>query len=255
MPVTIDILPGYAVTFMLMFARIGTLVMLMPGLGERSVFTRFRLSMALMITLVFFPVAQAAYPTDLSGPLTTFRLLFIELGIGLVLGITGRLLMSCLVTAGAVIAQLLGLGFVTSVDPTQGQQGALVGTFLTIAGVALIFALDLHHLAIGAIGMSYDAFQPGILPDIGDSARYVIKLMSASFMIGIQMSAPFIIFGLVFNIGLGLLARMMPQMQVFFVGLPASLALGYIILALVFGAMMMLFADHLRAGLGNLVTR
>ena len=94
-----------------------------------------------------------------------------EIVIGAVLGLTARLTISALQVAGSVIAQQLGLGFVTAVDPTQGQQGVIVGNFLTLLGVTLIFATDLHHLVIAALNDSYTMFQPGELPLIGDVAR------------------------------------------------------------------------------------
>ncbi len=231
-------------------------MMLMPGLGERSIPVRIRLTTALLITLVFFPLVQASYPQNYTDNANQpFLMLFSELAVGLVLGITGRIIMSSLQTAGTVIAQLMGLGFVTSVDPSQGQQGALLSTFFTVTAVALVLALDLHHLIIGAIGMSYDIFRPGLVPDMGDSANYVVRLSAAALTIGIQMSIPFIVFALIFNIGMGLLARMMPQMQVFFVGLPASMGLSFIILGLVFSAMMMVFIQFLQGNLSNLVIR
>ena len=77
------------------------------------------------------------------------------------LGLTARLTISALQVAGSVIAQQLGLGFVTAVDPTQGQQGVIVGNFLTLLGVTLIFATDLHHLVIAALQRQLPAVRAG----------------------------------------------------------------------------------------------
>ena len=145
---------------------------------------------------------------------------------GAVLGLTGRLAISALQITGSVVAQQLGLGFITAVDPTQNQQGMLVGNFLSLLGVTLVFATDLHHLVIVAMNDSYKIFQPGELPLMGDAAQHVTRVIAASFRIGIQLSAPFLVFGLLFNFGLGVLSRLMPQMQVFFIGLPLSILLG-----------------------------
>jgi flagellar biosynthetic protein FliR len=179
-------------------------------------------------------------------------LLFQELTVGVVLGLTGRLAVSALQITGAVVAQQLGLGFVTAVDPTQNQQGVLVGNFLTLMGVALIFATDLHHLVIAGMNESYTIFQPGELPLMGDAAQHVTKVIATSFRIGIQLSAPFLVFGLLFNIGLGVLSRLMPQMQVFFIGLPLSILLGLLLLLLVIGAMMGTFVGYLEGVLADL---
>jgi flagellar biosynthesis protein FliR len=160
------------------------------------------------------------------------------------LGLTARLTISALEVAGSVIAQQLGLGFVTAIDPSQGEQAALVSTFLTMLGVTLIFATDMHHLILAALNDSYTLFAPGELPAVGDAASLVTRTVAGAFRIGIQLSAPFLVFGLLFNIGLGVLARLMPQMQVFFVALPLSILLGLMFLVLVLGAMMGLFLDY-----------
>jgi flagellar biosynthetic protein FliR len=167
-----------------------------------------------------------------------------EIFIGVVLGATARVTLGALQTAGAVIAQQMGLGFVTSVDPTQGQQGVLIGNFLTLLGVTLLFATDSHHLVIAALNDSYKIFAPGEMMASGDVASLATRAFAAAFKIGLQLSAPFLVFGLVFNIGLGVLARLMPQMQVYFVGAPLSILAGFLILAAVLAAMMGTFLDY-----------
>jgi flagellar biosynthetic protein FliR len=241
-----------ATAFLLTFARVGAMVMLLPGVGELSVPSRVRLAIALVLTAILLPAHQKAYAVDLKtfGPVLV--LLFQELTVGVVLGLTGRLAVSALQITGAVVAQQLGLGFVTAVDPTQNQQGVLVGNFLTLMGVALIFATDLHHLVIAGMNESYTIFQPGELPLMGDAAQHVTKVIATSFRIGIQLSAPFLVFGLLFNIGLGVLSRLMPQMQVFFIGLPLSILLGLLLLLLVIGAMMGTFVGYLEGVLADL---
>jgi flagellar biosynthetic protein FliR len=146
--------------------------------------------------------------------------------------------------AGSVIAQQLGLGFVTAIDPTQGQQGLLIGNFLTILGLTLLFATDSHHLVIAALNESYRIFSPGEIFPSGDVASLATRAFATAFKIGLQLSAPFLVFGLVFNIGLGVLARLMPQMQVYFVGVPLSILVGFIILALVISAIMGTYLDY-----------
>src|SRR5690606_29183058 len=121
----------------------------------------------------------------------------------------------------------IGLGFVTAVDPTQDQQSVILANFLTILGLTLIFATDTHYLVIAALNDSYTLFQPGELMPSGDVAALATKAFTMAFTIGVQLAAPFIIFGLIFNLGLGLLARMMPQMQVYFVGVPLSILAGF----------------------------
>jgi flagellar biosynthetic protein FliR len=179
-----------------------------------------------------------------------------EILIGVVLGATARVTLSALQVAGSVIAQQLGLGFVTSVDlTTRGQQGVLIGNFLTLLGVTLIFSTDTHYLIIAALNDSYTIFSPGELMPSGDVAGLATRAFTAAFKIGVQLSAPFIVFGLVFNLGLGILARLMPQMQVYFVGVPLSILAGFLIFAAILTTMMMTFMDYFGGVIHDLAPR
>jgi len=245
MRIDVSFLPALAATFMLVFARIGTMVMLLPGLGELSVPVRVRLTVALVLSAVLLPLHRNAYQVDLRSFGPVLALLGEEVFIGAVLGLAVRLTISALQVAGSVIAQQMGLGFVTAIDPTQGQQSVIVSNFLTMLGITLVFATDMHHLVIGALNDSYSLFSPGEIPLLGDVAALTTRTVATAFRIGIQLSAPFIVFGLLFNAGLGVLSRLMPQMQVFFVGLPLSIILGLLMLLLVLGAMMGVFLGSL----------
>ena len=244
MKIDVSFLPAIAAAFMLSFARIGTMVMLLPGLGELTVPTRVRLTLALVLTAVIMPLHRSAYQVDLHAFVPVVQLLFQELLIGAVLGLLSRLTVSALQVAGMVVAQQMGLGFVTAVDPTQGQQGMLVGNFLAVLGITMIFATDLHHLVIAALNDSYVIFRPGEMPVFGDVAQALTTTVAGAFRIGVQIAAPFLVFGLLFNMGLGILAKLMPQMQVFFVGMPLTILIGFLILIMVVGAMMMTFLDY-----------
>ena len=252
MQVDVSFLPAYAAAFMLCFARIGTMIMLLPGLGELTVPARVRLTVALVLTAVIMPLHRSTYVLDLRAFGPVLLMLGQELLVGAVLGLISRLTISALQIAGSVVAQQMGLGFVTAVDPTQGQQGLIVGNFLTILGITLIFATDLHHLIIAALNDSYRLFTPGEMIQFGDVAALVTKTVSAAFRVGIQLSAPFLVFGLLFNIGLGVLSRLMPQMQVFFVGMPLSILLGFVIFMMVIGMMMGTFTEFLGSVLRQL---
>jgi flagellar biosynthesis protein FliR len=244
MRIDVSFLPALAAAFMLVFARIGAMVMLMPGFGETNIPVRIKLSIALLLTLIMLPLHRQAYQIDMQSLTSLLVLMLQEIFIGVVLGATARVTLGALQTAGAVIAQQMGLGFVTSVDPTQGQQGVLIGNFLTLLGVTLLFATDSHHLVIAALNDSYKIFAPGEMMASGDVASLATRAFAAAFKIGLQLSAPFLVFGLVFNIGLGVLARLMPQMQVYFVGAPLSILAGFLILAAVLAAMMGTFLDY-----------
>jgi flagellar biosynthetic protein FliR len=255
MHVDVSFLPALAVAFLLTFARVGSMAMVLPGIGEMNLPATVRLAMALVLAAILMPLHRNAYAVDLKALGPVLVVAVEEIAIGLVLGLTARLAISALQVAGFVVAQQLGLGFVTAVDPTQNQQSLLLANFLTVLGVALVFATDLHHLAIVAINDSYAIFKPGEMPLTGDVAQHITTVIATAFRIGIQLSAPFLVFGLLFNLGLGILSRLMPQMQVFFIGMPLSILLGFGLLILVIGVMMTTFGGYLEGVLGDLTLR
>jgi flagellar biosynthetic protein FliR len=242
--IDLSFLPALGAAYLLVFARIGTMLMLLPGLGEQNISSRIRLTMALVLAGVILPLHRAAYHIDTGALGPDMVLLVEEILIGAVLGLTARLTISALDVAGSVIAQQLGLGFVTAIDPTQGEQAALLSNFLTMLGLTLIFATNMHYLVIAALNDSYNVFTPGEVPSTGDVAALVTSTVAGAFRIGIQLSAPFLVFGLLFNIGLGVLSRLIPQMQVFFVAMPLSILVGFLFLLLGLGAMMGFFLDY-----------
>ena len=253
MRIDVSLLPLLAAAFMLVFARIGAMVMLLPGLGETNIPVRIKLAIALLLTLIILPLHRADYHIDMGSMAALLVMMVYEILIGVVLGATARVTLAALQVAGAVIAQQLGLGFVTSVDPTQGQQGVLIGNFLTLLGITMLFATDSHHLVIAALNDSYSIFSPGEVVASGDVAALATRAFAAAFRLGMQLSAPFLVFGLVFNVGLGVLARLMPQMQVYFVGVPLSIMAGFLIFGVVLTAMMGSFLDYFTAVLHDMI--
>jgi flagellar biosynthetic protein FliR len=115
MKIDISFLPAIAAAFLLTFARVGAMVMLLPGIGELNVPSRVRLTIAMVLTAILLPAHQKAYAVDLKAIGPVLVILFQELLVGAVLGLTARLAISALQVAGSVVAQQLGLGFVTSV--------------------------------------------------------------------------------------------------------------------------------------------
>ncbi|GHA14548.1 flagellar biosynthetic protein FliR [Devosia pacifica] len=239
MTIALDWLPELAFSYLLLFARLGAFLMLAPALGESSIPARIRLSFALLLALVLQPMLAdrlPALPNDLAGLLMP---MLREIAIGLILGVLTRLLTMATQVAGSIIAFQAGLGIAQTADPTQGgQQGAIFGGFLSMLAVALVFATNLHHLLIAALIDSYMIFEPGADLMLDDAAQMAIDVIAQGFNLGVQMAAPFIVFGLVFNLGAGILARLMPQLQVYFVLMPANIFVGILLFALLLVMMM-----------------
>lgn len=250
------LLPGIAAAFLLTFARVGTLIMLMPGLGEQLVSARLRLSLALLVSLVLFPTVRPLLPggNGAGGP-GLIALLIGEILIGLVLGLAVRMVLAALQTAGVVISQALGLSYAMTVDPMTAGQQVTIGNFLSLLGVTLILASDLHHLALDAILRSYAVLPPSGVPGMADAAQLALTAVGRGFTLAVQISAPFIAFAILFNLGLGVLSRLMPQLQVFFVAVPASILIGMVILLAALGIVMGVFLDDLGRYLADFLGR
>ena len=241
---TLSFLPQTAFVFLLIFARLGTMLMLMPVLGEAVVSSRIRLMIGLMLTLVMMPLVKEQYgvlPGTLFGGIV---ILLGEMVVGLFIGTSARLIMSATHVAGTVIAFQTGLAFAQSNDFVQGIQGAIMGSFLSIVAVTLIFVTDLHYLLIQAMVESYQMFTPGAVLPLGDFAAMAVDTVASSFKVGIQLSAPFLVFGLIFYFGIGILSRLMPQIQIFFVAMPANIALGLLLFMFLISVMSMWFIEH-----------
>lgn len=236
---SLDWLPGTAFAYMILFARIGSMLMLMPALGEQTIPVRMRLSFALAFTLVVYPLLSQTMPTLPTQLPGMVGLLFHEIAIGLMIGAIVRITVMATQVAGAIIAFQTGLSGAMAADPTQaGAQAAVFGSFLSYLGVTLIFATDLHHMALAAIYDSYTLFSPSDPLMFEDAMQLAIKTVAGAFSVGLQMSAPFIVFGLVFNLGAGILGRLMPQLQVYFILMPANIIVGLLLFALLLVMMM-----------------
>jgi len=245
-------LSGIILVYLLVFARTGTMMMLLPALGEGGIPANVRLVLALAVTVALAPTVQHAYPQAAPvGVMPLALLVAQEATAGILIGGMSRIIMGSLQTAGYLIATQTGLAYAQTVDPTQHEQGAAIGNFFALMGAVLIFSTDMHHLAIGAIAGSYKMLPPGAALPTGDMAELTVRLVSASFVLGFQLAAPFLVFGFALYAALGILARLMPQLQVFFVAMPINILFGFVLLALLLGSMMTLFLNFYGQQMGQ----
>ena len=153
-------------------------------------------------------------------------------------------------SAGSIIALQTGIANALSVDPTTAQQAAVSGNFLMAVTLVLIFSTGLDHTTLQAVVGTYAVMPPGRLPPLGDIANFDSRAVADSFTLAVQMSAPFLVYGLVFTAAMGVLARLMPTLQVFFVAMPAQLLIGLSLLAVTLSSLMIWFLDLLRTAAG-----
>jgi flagellar biosynthetic protein FliR len=250
MTIILPPLEGVVLVFLLTFARTGAMIMLLPVIGDAGVPPRVRLAFALAVSAALTSATAHYYPAVSPPPLELASLIAREATAGVLVGAMARLIMSALETAGFLIAAQTGLAFAQTFDPGQGTQGAMVSTFLSLIGALLVFESGLHHLALGAISGSYTLLPPGGVLPAGDMAELTLALASGAFALGLQLAAPFLVFGLVVYAILGLLSRLMPQLQVFFLAMPLNILAGFVLLMLVIGVMMSKFLDFFAEQLG-----
>jgi flagellar biosynthetic protein FliR len=110
--------------------------------------------------------------------------------------------------------------------------------------LTMIFSLDLHHVLLRGMFDSYLLFAPAMTLPIGDFAALATQTIAGAFRVAVQISAPFIVFGLVFHLGIGILARLIPQIQVFFIAQPATILFSFVLFMVLLSGMMTVYLDY-----------
>lgn len=223
--------------FMLTFARVGSAIMIMPGLGDSFISERVRLHMAIGLTFVISPLTMQYMPSPVPPLFALVSLAAMEVVIGILIGTVARIFMTALDTAGMVVSSQSGLANAQVFNPSLSAQGSIIGAFLSVTGVVVLFSTNLHHLLIMGVVESYQQFPLGALPDTGSMAELISRAVSASFRIGVQIASPFLVLTLLIYVGMGVLSRLMPQIQVFMVALPLQILISIVLLATVLAAL------------------
>jgi flagellar biosynthetic protein FliR len=220
----------------LVFTRIASIILLLPGIGETYVPIRLRLTFALLLSLCVLPIAAPSLPPVPAAIDGVAGYIIKEALIGLMIGALLRMFVAALTTAGELVSLQTTLSFAQTANPTQAQPTTSLSTFLMIVGTALIFDTDLHRLFIAAMVHSFTLFPTARALPMGDAGTLAAQTVGKTFALGLQLAAPVVVFSLVFNLAAGLIGRAMPQFQIFFVATPLSLLLGLSIFALSLGA-------------------
>jgi flagellar biosynthetic protein FliR len=219
----------------LIFARVGAIVMLLPGIGETAVPPRIRLSFAVILSLSLTPFMAARLPPMPADVAGLAGWMIRETLTGVMIGALLRVMLAALSVAGEIVSLQTTLSFAQTANPLQAQPGTTIASFLGLLGVTLVFATGLHHYFIAAIVNSYDLFSTSKRMMTEDAAQLAIRTTSQAFLVGVQLSAPVMVFSLVFSAATGLVARTMPHFQVFFAAAPLTVLLGLSVFAFSLG--------------------
>jgi len=246
-----ELLPAHGFPVLLVFARVGAALMMLPGIGDLYVPQRWRLILALMLSGIVATALGTRLPGLPDNAAALLALLFGEIVIGAFLGTVARLLLAALETAGGIISLQISLSAAVVFNPGAAQQGSVAGALLMMLGTIIIFVSDTHHLMIRAVIDSYAVFAPGTIPAFGDFADALSRLVAQTFRLAVELSAPLIVVGLVFYASLGLVSRLMPQLQVFFIAVPVQILGGVFVLAMTLAAAMRWFHQAFVDGMHN----
>ncbi len=244
-------LPGLAFALGLVLCRVGMVVMLMPGLGEVEAPAMVRVGLALGLSLLLLPGVAPLVPSvpeGLSGP----QMIAAELITGAALGWLARLPALALGMFGAIVSTLLGLSSVLQPDPALGAQSTALARLFGLVAPVLILATGLYAMPISALAGSYALVGPGGVLPAGDLSEMLVKVAGTSLSLALQLSAPFVIAGFVWNLGVGLLARVAPQLQAFMVVAPGQILGGMVLLGLLASRVLGAWQDGVSASWATL---
>ena len=238
--------------FLLVFARLGAALMLMPTVGEAAVPARVRMHFALAFTLVVTPLLRDGLPPPPTAPMALFILIAGEVIIGLFFGALMRMITAALHVAGMIFAFQSSLAAAQVFDPNQASQTSITGNFLSLLALLVIFVSDLHHLLFTGLVDSYVLFPAGVAPVAAEGADAMARGLADAFRIGLQMTTPIVVAGFLLYLGAGLLNRLMPQMMVFFVVLPLQIVFAFSLLMLTLSVAIYWFINFLDESLALL---
>ncbi len=222
----LDLLSGWGVSFMLVLTRVSAMIYAFPFFGSTAVTTRVRIAIALVISFMLLPVAGVE---GLGFDWSLGRLALSigrELAVGLIVGFGTRFLFEAFSLAGTFAGRQMGFALAELVDPVTSAPQSMVGQFWALVAILLFLAVDGHHFLIRLLMQNFQLvpLDTGVLQPA--SGRMLIDGSTEMFRLALRLAAPAIILALMLDVGVGVLARAMPRLQVFFVALPLKLIVG-----------------------------
>ena len=220
---------SHLLAFILVLIRVGGIISTAPVFGSSNTPPQMKVVISLMLALSLYPFIPSitVFP---NRPDHYIVLIASELLIGMVLGIIARFLFGAVEFAGTVIGFQMGLGMAMVFDPQSQEQISRVGRFETTPATLIVLAMDGHLIVLQALVRSYSVLPPGGSSISRPLIEKLTELSASVFVIGLQIGAPLIVALFLANAVIGLLARSVPQIQVFVVGFPLTLILGFLFL-------------------------
>ena len=218
--------------FLVCLARVLAVIGSIPIFGENAGPARVRVGLAFMLTLLLFPVVKPYLPLGGLSFLPFMLILVQEVLFGIIMGFIAKLILVAIQFGGTVVGYKMGFAMANIMDPQSQHQVPLMGQFLNVIGLLVFLSVDGHHIFLRALVGSYEILPPGTVEFTGMAIPYVISLTGDMFVLGLQLTAPVLIVLILNYFGLGIMARLMPQMNVLMLSWPVNQALGFLFLGL-----------------------
>jgi len=239
-------LPHWAFGFMLLLARIGAAMAVLPGLGEAVSPAMLRVGLALGITALLLPEIMPLVPQVPEASLQAAGMVLADVVTGLWFGWLTRLLALSLPTAAQIIAYLLGISSVLQPDAELGPQSTVLARLFELGAPLLMLVSGLYTLALGSLADLYHLIPPGSLLPAADTVESATRAVASTFSLSLRLASPFILASLVWQVTIGLLTRLVPRMQIYFSAVPGQILGGLLLLALVSGSILAAWYDSVR---------
>jgi flagellar biosynthetic protein FliR len=245
-------LPAWAFGFVLVMARVGGAMALLPGLGEPEPPALVRVGLAAGVTALLLPGIAPSIPPVPEASAQAAGMIAAELVTGLWLGWLARLLVLALPIAGQFIGYMMGVANVLQPDPILGSQATPISSLLAIAAPLVVLVSGLYAVPLLALAGSYGVIPAGSLLPVADSTDTAVRAVGAAFGIAVRLASPFILVSIVWHVATGLLARLVPRLQVYFVVMPAQLLGGMLLLSVLTAALLSAWQESARSAFASL---
>lgn len=228
--------PEQALLFTFLFLRVGAILIMIPVIGERTVPPRVKAGLAVLISLLLFPAVQMKLPDLHSDSEAQILVLVLamcsEVLIGIVIGFAAKIIFAGIQFAGQMIGIQIGFSIVNVIDPISSAQVSIISEFQYLVALLVYLALDAHHTFIIAIADSYRFVPPFAYHFSGSLMQHILVFSKELFVTAVKISAPVMAVLFFTNAALGIVARTVPQINIFIVAFPLQIAAGLTILAL-----------------------
>jgi len=231
--------------FLFVLVRVSAFILFVPILGSTQFPARIKIGFILLLSLSVFPLVRNLPLPEPRGVLDFTLYLFSEATAGLVLAFATRLIFTAVQIAGTVVDFQMGFGVVNVIDPQTQSQVSITAQFHNIFTILLYLALNAHHWTIYSLVESFQLINPAEFSVTAGTMALLLKLFAGTFVVAVKIAAPIMAILLFISVGLGLVARTVPQMNVFIVGFPLQIGVGLLMVGLTMSFFGMVMTRHI----------